>query len=242
MGLVGAAWGILLAGLIVVNVQIAPESGHDQAFHIIFFGFSGIGAIKLLCSLCLSSNVEPNHSHSYREGYGKLTGESLEEQSSLLAHDNCGKYESFPGLQLDGKAPKGCFPGFAPVSTAFMWRFYSATFLDYVANGIALISWMTYFFRRRYGVSEGTLSLVISIASIFSASVILISSPLARHIGPVPAMVLCHSLNSISLLTVSVPKCKAVALGLFMSRILTRELDSAPRLSFVAASVRERTK
>jgi len=238
LGLVGPASGTLLAGFVVDNGQTLASFSKEQSFHIIFFGYSAIGISKLLCCLCISSDVEAKHFHSDGEESGKHTEESPGEQSPLLPHEACGKYEEFPGPEINKMASNRGF-GFVPETTAFMWRFSLATFVDYVANGMALIPWMAYFFKRRYGISEGALGLVIFIASIFSAFVLPLSSPSASHIGRVPSMVLCHSLNSISLLMVTVPKCKAVALGLFMFRILTRELDNAPRLSLVAANVRD---
>lgn len=108
--------------------------------------------------------------------------------------------------------------------------------LDFIGSGLAQISWMTYFFKRQYRVGESQLGLAIFIASLTSSILNLASSPLARAIGQVPTMVICHSVNSISLLMISVPN-KALALMLLIFRIVTRELDNAPRQAFISAGV-----
>ncbi|TVY56540.1 putative membrane protein [Lachnellula suecica] len=108
--------------------------------------------------------------------------------------------------------------------------------LDFIGSGLAQISWMSYFFKREYHVAEGQLGLAIFIASLTSSVLNLASSPLARAIGQVPTMVVCHTINSVSRLMISVPN-KTLALLLLIFRIVTRELDNAPRQAFISAGV-----
>ncbi|ROT34483.1 MFS general substrate transporter [Sodiomyces alkalinus F11] len=126
---------------------------------------------------------------------------------------------------------------FSPSSFSFMWKLSLAMGFDFIGSGLAQISWMTYFFKREYDVPEGALGSATFTAGIISAVLNLASSPLSRAIGQVQTMVLCHTINSISLLIVSVPGNKYVALAIFIFRIVTRELDSAPRQAFISAGV-----
>ena len=96
---------------------------------------------------------------------------------------------------------------------------------------------MTYFFKREYNIAKCPLGLAIFIASLISSLLNLLSSPLSRALGQVPTMVLCHTITSISLLMISAPTNRTLALGLFMLRIVLREIDSAPRQAFIAGGV-----
>ncbi|QGI92438.1 hypothetical protein CEK26_005507 [Fusarium fujikuroi] len=126
---------------------------------------------------------------------------------------------------------------FTPASFDFMWKLSLALILDFVGSGLAQISWMTYFFKREYDMPEGALGSATFTAGIISSVLNLASSPLSRAIGQVQTMVLCHTVNSISLLMVSVPGNKYIALVIFIFRIVTREIDNAPRQAFISAGV-----
>lgn len=128
-------------------------------------------------------------------------------------------------------------PVFTPESRTFIWKVNLAITPDYIGSGLAQITWMTYFFKRQYNIGEGPLGLAIFIASIISSFLNLLSSPLSRALGQVPTMVLCHTITSISLLMISAPNNRTLALGLFMLRIVLREIDSAPRQAFIAGGV-----
>ncbi|KAK4450917.1 major facilitator superfamily domain-containing protein [Podospora aff. communis PSN243] len=53
----------------------------------------------------------------------------------------------------------------------------------------------------------------------------------------VQTMIVCHTVNSASLLMVAVPSDKYLALAIFVFRIVTREMDNAPRQAFISAGV-----
>ena len=119
-----------------------------------------------------------------------------------------------------------------------MWKLSLAMFFDFVGSGLAQISWMTYFFQQTYAVNDVTLGSATFSAGIISSALNLASSPLSRAIGRVETMVVCHTINSVSLLMIAVPDNQLyLAVALFMFRIMTRELDNAPRQAFISAGV-----
>lgn len=126
---------------------------------------------------------------------------------------------------------------FTSSSYAFMARLSLALFFDFVGSGLAQVSWMTYFFQREYHMPEASLGTATFVAGLVSSVLNLASSPLARAVGQVQTMVACHTVNSASLLLVSVPGDGRVALALFIFRILTREMDNAPRQAFISRGV-----
>lgn len=128
-------------------------------------------------------------------------------------------------------------PLFTPSSFSFMTRLSVSLIFDFVGSGLAQVSWMTYFFKREHDVPDSALGTATFVAGIISSVLNLASSPLSRAIGQVQTMVVCHTINSVSLLMIAVPGSGNLALAIFVFRILTREMDNAPRQAFIARGV-----
>lgn len=234
----GTAGSTLLTGFVVTELQELPGVTILDSYRAIFLAYAGIGGVKLLCGLCMTSKVELNTVSTRR---GEEAASLAEDQAPLLGdgcEDHYGTVEeprSVTGVVT--KASQTIAPMFTPDSMKFMWRLCLAMGLDFIGSGLAQISWMTYFFKLDYDISEGSLGSAVFVASLVSSSLNLVASPLSRAIGQVPTMVVCHTLNSISLLMISVPNNRTLALFLFMFRIVTREIDNAPRQAFISAGV-----
>ncbi|KAL9571758.1 hypothetical protein ACKAV7_004082 [Fusarium commune] len=241
LGMFGTAASNLLTGWLINALE---DNGMKKVdcHRIIFLGYAGIGLLKLLCSLFLSPEVEqmPLQKESCSTPQsGILTPEeeaSDDETAPLLDDDNSG-YGAVTQTQAQAIATAQEKRLFTPSSFTFMWKLSLALILDFVGSGLAQISWMTYFFKREYDMPEGALGSATFTAGIISSVLNLVSSPLSRAIGQVQTMVLCHTVNSISLLMVSVPGNKYIALVIFIFRIVTREIDNAPRQAFISAGV-----
>jgi Na+/melibiose symporter-like transporter len=248
LGMFGTAASNLLTGWVI---NALGDSGMKKVdcHRMVFFGYAGIGLVKFICSLCLSSDVElmpldkercatpPSGTQSSEDG------ESTDDENAPLLTENTPGYggiipdSATPESQAQVLATAKEKRLFTPSSFDFMWKLSIAMALDFVGSGLAQISWMTYFFKREYDMPEGALGSATFTAGIISSVLNLASSPLSRSIGQVQTMVLCHSINSISLLMVSVPGNKYVALIIFIFRIVTREIDNAPRQAFISAGV-----
>lgn len=246
LGMLGTAASNLLTGWVI---NILEDSGMKKAdcHRMVFLGYAGIGLLKLICSLFLSSEVEQEPERKER---------CPSDPSSPLSTENIGVPEDAPLLDgdspgygaavIDSETPESQARTvaaaqkehlFTPDSFDFMWKLSLAMAFDFVGSGLAQISWMIYFFKREYDVSEGALGSATFAAGIISSILNLASSPLSRAIGQVQTMVVCHTVNSISLLMVSISGNMYVALIVFIFRIVTRELDNAPRQAFISAGV-----
>lgn len=253
LGMLGTAASNMLTGWALVAFQDAGVREVDS-HRAIFLGYAGIGLLKLLFSLFLTQEVERGTVRDSKKfeqpatpeypDSGSFSGVEDDDNAPLLAGDNTPDYGAVVAATETGEVqseataletpPKRMF---TPASFAFMWKLSLAMAFDFIGSGLAQISWMTYFFKREYDIAEGTLGSATFTAGIISSVLNLASSPLSRAIGQVQTMVVCHTINSISLLIVSVPGSKYVALAIFFFRIVTRELDNAPRQTFISGGV-----
>lgn len=235
LGMFGTVASTLLTGLAVERLQAIWGLSAVESYKIVFLAYAGVGVTKLLCSFLISHEVElgsASKSASSDENSNEpddqtpLLG-SVEPQYTNLPQATTAnsKLETLPTAKM-----------FTAQSFSFMWKLSLAMALDFVGSVLAQISWMTYFFKREYHVGEDELGVAIFVASLVSSVLNLASSPLSRSIGQIQTMVVCHTINSISLLMISVPN-KTLALMLLIFRIVTRELDNAPRQAFVSAGV-----
>ncbi|KAM0551819.1 hypothetical protein ACHAPJ_008154 [Fusarium lateritium] len=249
LGMFGTAASNLLTGW-VINALEDYGLEKTDCHRMVFLGYAGIGLFKLICSLFLSSEVE--HMPSQKEHCAtppsgirssEESDESADDETAPLLTENS---PSYGGVITDLETPESQAQViadaqerrlFTPDSFDFMWKLSIAMAFDFVGSGLAQISWMTYFFKREYDMPEGALGSATFTAGIISSILNLASSPLSRSIGQVQTMVVCHTINSISLLMVSVSGNKYIALIIFIFRIVTRELDNAPRQAFISAGV-----
>lgn len=249
--MLGTAASNLLTGLLV---DFMYDSGFDveDAHRVVFVGYAGIGLVKVLLCLFLSSEVEIKpHGKEEEEGGGapeincQHSTATTPESEPLLGDNSSHSTYSATTINSETSSTHAKTPSsppdrrhmFTPASFTFVWKLSLAMLFDFIGSGLAQISWMVYFFAREYDVAEGTLGSATFVAGIISSVLNLVSWPLSKAIGQVPTMVLCHTVNSVSLLMVSVPASKYIALALFVFRIVTREIDNAPRQAFISAAV-----
>lgn len=253
LGMLGTAASNLLTGWAITTMKDAGMEEVDS-HRAIFVAYVGTGLLKLLFSLLLSREVElgtvqgtskPDRPHAAADSRRGSSAEEQDDTEPLLSENNGSTYGSVTTATGTGcvesetavlVAPPNK-PMFTPSSFNFMWKLSLSMAFDFVGSGLAQISWMTYFFKREYDIAEGALGSATFAAGIISSVLNLASSPLSRAIGQVQTMVVCHTLNSASLLMISVPGNKYAALAIYIFRIVTRELDNAPRQAFISAGV-----
>ncbi|KAH7159499.1 major facilitator superfamily domain-containing protein [Dactylonectria estremocensis] len=244
LGMLGTAASNLLTGWVLDLLQNSGVKRSDS-YRIIFLGYAATGVIKLFCCLLLGPDVEAKASEKQPEGEEANNTQQIEESAPLLAET--ASISTYGAVNQDTQTPEAAASVladaahkkrmFTPSSFTFMWQLSLALIFDFIGSGLAQISWMTYFFKREYDIPEGALGSATFTAGIISSVLNLASSPMSRAIGQVQTMVLCHTINSISLLMVAVPANKYIALGIFIFRIVTREIDNAPRQAFISAGV-----
>ncbi|CZT46330.1 related to Staphylococcus multidrug resistance protein [Rhynchosporium secalis] len=242
LGMIGMAASTLFTGFAVDVLKGDYGLQALDIYRLIFLGYAAVGFLKLICALCISSQAELQASSALLDD---SEVESIDTSHPLLSEHQCqhqdGPYGTASYPRGNDISPSHSDPDLAPMFTpdsrSFIWKLSLAMIPDYIGSGLAQITWMTYFFKRKYNIDEGPLGLAIFIASIISSFLNLLSSPLSRALGQVPTMVICHTITSISLLMITAPSNRTLALGLFMLRIVLREIDAAPRQSFTTGGV-----
>jgi MFS family permease len=98
-------------------------------------------------------------------------------------------------------------------------------------------SWVTYFFRSRYNLSEGVLGSIFFTTAIIAAASMLVASSLAKRFGNVNTMVFTHLPSAVFLALIPVSNDVHVSLLFLILRSCTQSMDGPPRSAFLAAIV-----
>lgn len=230
VGMLGTASSTLVTGSVIDKLQSLGSWTALESYRAVFLGYAAVGLLKLCCCFLLSKKVEPGISSS------DIVVEDESERRLLASPtDDYDTFDEPETIQTATNSSDVTEMSFG----SFMWRLCLAMALDFIGSGLVQIPWMVYFFKREYTINEGSLGLTMSIAYIISSFLNLTAAPLSRKIGQVPTMILCHILNTIFLFSVSLPHDRTIALVLFILRIITRELDNAPRQAFISARVHD---
>lgn len=131
----------------------------------------------------------------------------------------------------------------SPQTRRILFRISSLFAVDALAGGFLVSSLLSYFFYRRFGVTEGDVAILFFAARTLNAFSHLGAAWLAKRIGLIRTMVFTHIPSSVFLLTVPFAPNFPVAAALFLLREGLVEMDVPTRQSYVMAVVRpeERT-
>jgi len=124
-----------------------------------------------------------------------------------------------------------------------LWKISALFGVDSLAGGFLTASLLSFFFFKRFGVSEAMIATLFFGARVANAASHLAAAWLARRIGLVNTMVFTHIPSSLLLVTVAFAPNFPVAAVLFLLREGLVEMDVPTRQSYVMAMVRpeERT-
>ncbi|KAJ5774684.1 hypothetical protein N7457_009580 [Penicillium paradoxum] len=218
IGTAGSAMGMLVCGWIINSLESIHGWAFIPACRVIFFVYAGVGIVKLIFTLGLSSKVE-------------VQKEEPQEQSSetrpLLAQS----------AEDDAPKKKGLFPSIEKDLWSLVIRLFILFGLDSFASGLASLSWMTYFFKGKFDLPEGQLGTIFFTTNIIAAASMLVASSLAKRIGNVKTMVFTHLPSAICLSLISVPSSLPLALTFLVLRACSQNMDVAPRSAFLAAAL-----
>ena len=202
-----------------------------EAYRIVFMGYAVMGALKLAIILFLSKAVEADPPSQQAP--------SLEpnlETTPLLGDVS----PNPPATKPDTKLRRGLaslLPQISHESRGIMFSLCLLFALDSFASGLAPLSWVTYFFRSRYHLSEGTLGSIFFTTAIVSAASMLVASSLAKRFGNVNTMVFTHLPSAVFLALIPIPNDVHLSLLFLILRSCTQSMDGPPRSAFLAAIV-----
>jgi MFS family permease len=177
LGTAGTALGQLVCGWTVSSLQSLHGWDFVPACRIIFSAYSAVGVLKLMLSLALTRNVEAVKEEDTEAREQEQNGETR----PLLAD----AASSAEAEQQPVPERRGMFASIERDLWSLMLRLFILFALDSFASGLASLSWMAYFFRRKFSLPEGELGTIFFITSTISAASMLVASSIAKRIGNV---------------------------------------------------------
>ncbi len=98
-------------------------------------------------------------------------------------------------------------------------------------------SWVVYYFKKHFRISEGHIGTFFFAASIVQAASVLVAASIAKRFGNVKTMVFTHLPSAVCLACIGLPSQLPLAMMFVILRASTQSMDSAPRSAFLAAIV-----
>lgn len=200
-----------------------------DAYRSVFVGYAAMGALKLTLVLFLSKEVEAD-----KPTQSAAPAEPSSETAPLLGD------VAPPIIKAQATPRRGLtalLPEISPESRGIMVSLCLLFALDSFASGLAPLSWVTYYFRSRYSLSEGALGSIFFTTSIIAAASMLVASSLAKRFGNVNTMVFTHLPSAVFLALIPVPNDVHWSLVFLILRSCTQSMDGPPRSAFLAAIV-----
>ncbi|KIW46240.1 uncharacterized protein PV06_01923 [Exophiala oligosperma] len=221
IGTAGTALGFISCGWIITLLRDEKHFSSIQAYRVIYFMYTIIGLVKLCLALLLSKECEVN-------AHPKAANPS--ETSPLLGEN---------GTREDNKKQRrwSLLPNISKESKVVLVQLCILFAFDNFASGLAPVSWVTFYFKRRFNLSEGQLGSIFSVTGVISALSMLVASSISKRIGNVKTMVFTHLPSAICLALIPIPPTLSGALVFLIGRSCTQVMDVAPRSAFLAAIV-----
>ena len=231
IGMAGTAFGMMTCGWTVQH--FTSDRGWDlvDAYRSVFIGYAMMGALKLSLVLLLSKEVEADEPES-APSPPPVPGVATEATPLINA----------AAPTMTTTTPRGGYMYLKPLLPAIDPHSRSAVIslsllfaLDSFSSGLAPLSWITYFFRWRYSLSESALGSIFFTTSIIAAGSMLLASSLAKRFGNVNTMVFTHLPSAVFLALIPMTDNVHVSLLFLILRSCTQSMDGPPRSAFLAA-------
>ncbi|KAI1629469.1 major facilitator superfamily domain-containing protein [Exophiala viscosa] len=221
IGTAGTALGFIASGWIITFLRDEKHFSDIRAYRIIYFVYTAVGIVKLGLALLLSKECEVH-------AQPKTANPS--ETAPLLGDGP---------RKDDAKKNKRwrLLPDISKESQVVLVQLCILFAFDNFASGLAPVSWVTFYFKRRFDLSEGRLGSIFSVTGVISAISMLVASSISKRIGNVKTMVFTHLPSAICLALIPIPSTLAGALVFLIGRACTQVMDVAPRSAFLAAIV-----
>ena len=220
----------------IVQSLLAMNWSDTKAYRLVFWLYASFGLIKFSLSLLLSERCEPEPvKPPQRSASVELTDIEAE---GLLSDDSEDMTQSQPKRAKALPAiKKSIWPTISPASRAILLKLCLLLAVDSLASGLVPLTWITYFFTRKFAISEGTLGSLFFATNICSAISNLVASSIAKRIGLVKTMVFTHLPSAILLSLIPLPSHVGLATTFLILRSTLQNMDQAPRQAFLAAAV-----
>ncbi len=235
-GNAGTACGTIVCGWVVQKLLSRGQWSEVSAYRFIFGVYAVLGLVKLALSLMLSDKCEPEPP---KQEYQEVVQMDSVDAEGLLSDDDDTEEETSrkPEAPPPVKKSRSIWPAISPQSRSILIKLCLLFAVDSFASGLAPLSWMTYFFNRKFNIPEGRLGTLFFVTNIISSISNLVASSLAKRIGLIKTMVFTHLPSAIFLALIPLPSNAWLAMAFLILRSCTQSMDQAPRQAFLAAAV-----
>ncbi|KAG4439011.1 hypothetical protein IFR05_005527 [Cadophora sp. M221] len=234
----GQSMGTESSGRVIHYLQHLEGWTLVDAYHAVFWVYSGVGVLNLIFMALLSDKCEIQ----------KTEDTTKEEAEVLLEDDESQEMEEVGRQSLDQPLPQKpekqrLFSQISTETRSAMYKLWFLLIIDSLADGMTPYSLTTYYMDQKFHMKKSTLGDVISISYFLSFISTMFASPLCRRLGLVNTMVFTHLPSSAAVLFFPFPSSLALTVILLMIRTGLNNMDQAPRAAFIAAVVKpeERT-
>ena len=213
------------------------DRSETSAYQIIFGIYAGLGIVKLLLALMLSDKCE---SQPPKSEYQEVHQMDDVEAEGLLSDDEDSQEEHLQSkarTSLPETKRKSIWPAISPGSRTILIKLCLLFAIDSLASGLVPLSWITYFFNRKFKIPEGQLGTLFFTTNIISSISNLAASSLAKRIGLIKTMVFTHLPSAIFLALIPLPSSAWLSMIFLILRSCMQNMDQAPRQAFLSAAV-----
>lgn len=193
--------------------------------------------VKLLLTFMLSDQCEPELP---KQEYEEVHQMDDVDHESLLSDDENGQEEhvrSKPRASLPEMKKASIWPAISPASRSILIKLCLLFAVDSLASGLVPLSWVTYFFNRKFEIREGELGTLFFATNIVSSISNLVASSIAKRIGLIKTMVFTHLPSAIFLALIPLPRHAWLSIIFLFLRSSMANMDQAPRQAFLSAVV-----
>lgn len=207
-----------------------------SAYRFIFSIYAVLGIVKLALSVILTDKCEPE---PVKQEYQQVVQTDSVEAEGLLSdnEDDEEEVSSKPKATVPEMKRKPLWPAISAQSRSVVIKLCLLFAVDSLASGLAPLSWVTYFFNRKFKLPEGQLGTLFFFTNFIASISNLAASSLAKRIGLIKTMVFTHLPSAIFLALIPLPSQAWLAMTLLILRSSMQNMDQAPRQAFLAAAV-----
>lgn len=234
---VGSAIGSEASGRIVHALQQKEGWTNVDAYHTIFWVYSGMGLLNMIFTLLLSEMCEAKDAlHSTTGDEDVLLNEMDDDEDISRTNTTLPKV-------LGNQQKKSMFTQISPETRSIMYKLWFLLIVDSLADGMTGYSFTVYYMDQKFDLSKSTLGDITSISYVLASCSTVFAGSLSRRLGLVNTMVFTHLPSSVAVLLFPAPRGVVLTVALFFLRAGLNNMDQAPRSAFIAAVVKpeERT-
>ncbi|WPH00755.1 Hypothetical protein R9X50_00358500 [Acrodontium crateriforme] len=228
-GTMGTAGGSLVCGWATQGLQNLGWSD-ISSFRAIFWIYAVIGLVKAGMNMLLSKRCEAES--ELLPARPTVEDDNSDEEQPFITRPRANPE---PPAKPQKKA--SAISQISPASRRTLTKLCGLFFFDSLASGMITSALIAFFMKRKFGMPEGQLGTIMSIAQFCSSFGNIFASALGKRIGLVKTMVFTHLPSAIFLMLIPLPSSLILSVIFLVLRSSLSSMDQAPRSAFLSAVV-----